>query len=66
MRRALMGVAALSGLLMVAACGSDDDDVDTSIPSVDSVLDSIAPEDSVGPMDTTMTSDTASSATVAP
>ena len=55
MRRALMGVAALSGLLMVAACGSDDDDVDTSIPAVDSVLDSITPEDSAGPMDTTMT-----------
>lgn len=96
MRRALLGVAALSGLLLVSACGSDDDDVDTSIPSVDSVLDpvdsvldTIAPEDSAGPVDSsvtgdtmspvvttpmdstmtsssTMTSDTASSATVAP
>lgn len=58
MRRALLGVAALGSLLMVgAACGSDDD-VDTSIPSVDSVLDTIAPEDSAGPVDSSVTGDT--------
>ena len=92
MRRALFGLAALGSLALMAACGSDDDDVDTSVPSVESILDPIAPEDSAGPvdssvtgdtmtpvpvdssmtgnsgtpMDTTMTSDTPSSATVAP